>query len=322
MTHFRIRTLQLGVGNIALLVLLHAPCTCWAEEQAQAVQVKDTRKWSSIVKPPAHPTPKVVIFKKPGLWTYEKSIEEFRNRVRGEVRTINVDSHQRTPILSWLTRYQPGLIFAVGQSAYDLVNQARNIPVIHSFVFRRQDPAHHAIPVEIPARDVLLAFKAARPGIHAVGVVHGPATDPQLLTALAVAPELGIKLVVLRATSPTHAIRLMRKAIPRIDGLWLLPDLELLRPQVFQYALVLQSRLRIPLMGITRRHAEQGALLALDYDPHDVGSLAAHLANQILTGKDLTAPPLTPQLTINLSAAHGLGVDLKALRQMAVKVYR
>lgn len=322
MTQPPIQMVWLLIWSAALLTWSAAPGACLAENRARAMPREDTRHWSSKIKPPNRPTPRVVILKKPGLWIYEKTIEEFRTRVRGEVRTISVDSHQQESLLSWLRQYRPQVIFTVGQAAYDLVGQTREIPVVHAFVFQRRDPYHHAVPVEIPVLSVLRAFKTARPGIRTIGVVHGPATDPLLLAALAVAPALNLKLVVLRATSPTHAISLMRKAIPRINALWLLPDLALLRPQVFQYALVLQSRLRIPLMGITRRHSERGALLALDYDPHDVGRQAAHMSNQIMAGKALPSPPLTPQLTVNESAARGLGAELEALRRQAVKVYR
>jgi len=306
----------------ALAVVLLASIPRGAAEPASEVPWTDTRDWSSKIKPPIHPVPLVLLLKKPGIWTYEKTIEEFRGGVRGEVQTISVDPRRGADLRTWIRKRRPALIFAVGQAAYDLISPIRDIPVVHAFVFERRVPAHYAVSVAIPAADTLRAFTAARPGIRAIGVVHGPATDPLVLTAHAVASSLGLKLVDLRADSPMGAISTMRRAVPRINGIWLLPDLELLRPQVFQYALVLQSRLHLPLMGVTRRHAERGALLALDYDPHDVGRQAAVLASQIMAGEAPQAPPLKPRLTVNQGAARGLGADLEALRDRAVKVYR
>jgi ABC-type uncharacterized transport system substrate-binding protein len=92
-----------------------------------------------------------------------------------------------------------------------------------------------------------------------------------------------------------------------------------LHPQVFQYALVLQFRNRIPLMGATRRHAVQGALFALDCAPYSLGQQAAIAANQLLAGQEPRPAAAQARLSLNLSTARRIGAEVAVLRSRAAE---
>jgi putative ABC transport system substrate-binding protein len=151
-----------------------------------------------------------------------------------------------------------------------------------------------------------------------VGVIHGPQTEGQLVRARAAAAVYGIQLREITGSTPGEVISSLRRMSPEIQGIWLLPDLEILTRQVVQYSLGLQLQRHIPLMGAARRHAEQGALFAMDYEPRNIGRQAARLAGAHLTGD---RPPvhqqMVPILTVNRSTARTIGLDADQLERLA-----
>jgi ABC-type uncharacterized transport system substrate-binding protein len=165
-------------------------------------------------------------------------------------------------------------------------------------------------------------FQMARPTIRTVGVL---VTSEDGATSTFAGSEAdstttpALRRIV--ADSPAQAISRLRVQGGEVDALWLPPNVELLSPQVFQFALAIQFRRRIPLMGATRRHAAQGALLSLDYSPHAVGRRAALVANQILArAKPARMPAIDAELTLNVNTAMRIAVDPAGLRREAALV--
>ncbi len=250
------------------------------------------------LRPPARPVPLVLALRRPGLRSYEKVIEEFRGRVGADVRVLSaqpsrgqVAPPQRVKALRrWLEQTRPNLVFAVGQSAYDFACEVGlGLPLLHVLVYHRRDPTHQGIDSQPPAQAVMLAFSRARPGPRVVVALHGPETRTVVEAARAVATSQGIELVGLTSRTPDEAVRRLRKALaaprPRpLDGIWLVPDQQVLTPQVFQYAVSQQFRRGLLLMGATRQHVSRGALFAVDLDPSSLGRQAAERANDLLLG--------------------------------------
>ena len=238
------------------------------------------------------------------------------------MRVISPNGEAGRPAREMIAALQPQLVFAVGQSAYDPLRRLQ-LPVVVALAYHRLSPSHVILPGQPPADQVLRAFRLARPQLGAVGVLHGPEAAGYVETARAAARQLGMSLHSLLAATPERAISRLRAA-GSVQGLWLLADLNVLHPQVFQYALGLQFRHRVPVMGATRRHAAQGALFALDYAPGSLGQQAAVAANQILAGIDprSTSAAVQLRLSLNLSSARRIGADVTALRGHAEEVFQ
>jgi hypothetical protein len=273
------------------------------------------------IRPPTRQAHRVVVVRKPGCETYEKVIEEFRGRVRGIVRVVSASPAQRAQLLSWLSRYNPHLILAVGQTAYDMLRDAGVGPLLHVLVFHRLTPRHTGVPGRVPPDRVLDSFSLAKPGIRTIAVLHGSATRTEMERAYVAAIARGIELVRLRASSPPHAITLLRRIKANVQGIWLMTDLAVLTPQVVQYALGIQFRKRLPLMGATRKHVRQGALFSMDYSPHDTGRQCAALANGMLTAPKARSRAATTvmraRLSVNRSTAQSIGVPLARFKETA-----
>ncbi len=108
-----------------------------------------------------------------------------------------------------------------------------------------------------------------------------------------------------------------------IDALWILPDDTILAPEVVQYMLLFSYRHKVPLLGLSERHAQMGALLSLSFaSSEDIGRQAGELANSILEGKTAGEIPYTTarlvKLIVNLRAAQKLGIEIpKSIIAMA-----
>jgi hypothetical protein len=272
------------------------------------------------LRPAARAPKRVVVLRRPGCRAYERTVEEYRGRVRAIVRVLPVVKKYRGNLLDWLGRYRPQLIFTVGQSAYDHLRGAElgQARLLHALVYHDVSAKHLAIPTRVPTGRVLAAFRALDPSLKNLALLHGPGTATEARRTVQEARTVGIRLVRLQASTPAQAISMLRRLGEKTQGLWLFTDLRILTAQVVQYALGLQFRRRLPLMGATRRHVKQGALLALDYAPHVIGRRAAALTNQILTGPRRRRlrqklPPLRPRLTLNRGTARALGLQITAL---------
>jgi hypothetical protein len=271
--------------------------------------------------------PRVVVLRQPGLRSYEQVAEEFRGRVPAAVRMLATKPLSPISLRAWLDSYRPGLVLAIGQTAHDLARAGADCPVVSVLAFHRLEappgPARHLIPCQIPAEQVLRALRHARPRLRSVALLHGPGTAGTVPAALAGARALRIQLVPVLARTPGEAISRLREVVSRVSALWLQPDLDILSLQVFQYALVLQFRRGVALVGASRRHAAQGALLALDHSPTVIGRQAAAVANQILAASPPAPPaPLPVELSVNLGTAARIGANVAALKARASHLYQ
>jgi hypothetical protein len=270
--------------------------------------------------------PHVIVLRPPGLRAYEEIVEELRGRIPASVRTLATKPLAPVALRSWLESYRPRLVLAIGQAAHDLARAAWTGPVVSALAFHRLEPAagarHHVVPCQVAPEEVLRALRLARPRLRSVALLHGAGTTGPVTAAIASGRAQGVEVLPTRARSPAEAISRLRAAVSRVDALWLQPDLDVLTLQVFQYALVLQFRRGVALVGASRRHAAQGALLALDHSPTAIGRQAAQLANQILaSSQPAPSPPLPVELSVNLTTAARIGADVAALRRHAARVY-
>jgi len=100
-----------------------------------------------------------------------------------------------------------------------------------------------------------------------------------------------------------------------IDALWIVPDETTLSQAVVQQMLLFSYRKRIPLLGLSDRHAQMGAVFALSFaSGEDIGRQAAELAQSVLAGGKATGVPYTNarkvSLSVNLKAAQKLGLEI------------
>ena len=263
----------------------------------------------------------VVLVRRPGVIAYEEVVEEFLENSRVRARVVSLDDGGGPALRASLD--PDDVVVTIGQAALDAV--AGTPAQVVSVLAYAVPPGVVAIDPVPPPELTLRALKRARPSVRRVAAVFGPQSDALFRRVAAHAPALGMKLIPVRATDGADAIRELHRVSPHIDAMWLAPDLQVLTPQLFRYALLLELELALPVAAVTRQQVQSGALLAYDASPRDLGRQAAHVVHLLLTGvAPLSLPPpergCATELSVNFDVARRLGVDGAALEAMGARL--
>src|SRR5262249_25054428 len=168
------------------------------------------------------------------------------------------------------------------------------------------------VPVDQPIR----LFKQLGPQVKRIGVIYNRARTGYLVKqAQAVAREQGLELVTKEISSSKEVVAALESFQDGIDALWIVPDETVLSQAVVQQMLLFSYRRKIPVLGLSDRHAQMGALLALSFaSGEDIGRQAGDLAKAILSGRAAAEVPYTSArklaLTVNLKTAQKLGLEV------------
>jgi len=220
-------------------------------------------------------------------------------------------------------KIKPDLIFAVGSWALQaVVARPPAVPVVYAMVLnppsvlgvdaRNVTGASMNVPVEQPIR----LFKQLGPQIKRIGVIFNRNRTGYLVRqAQAVAREEGLELVTREVGSPKDVVAALESLQDGIDALWIVPDETTLSQAVVQQMLLFSYRKKIPLLGLSDRHAQMGALFSLSFaSGEDIGRQAGELAQAVLGGRAASGVPYTNArkvyLTVNLKAAQKLGLEI------------
>ena len=228
-----------------------------------------------------------------------------------------------------------GLIYAVGIWALQaVIKNPTQLPVVYAMVLNPPSVFSASLPnvtgasMNIPAKETLRRLKQLGPQIRRVGLVFSQAKTGYLVTeAQAAARAQGIELVTKQVSQPGDVVPALESLHREgIDAFWILPDETVLAPAVTQHVFLYAYRNKIPVMGLSERQAEMGALLALSVAHNqEIGSQAAELATTILGGGSPSRLPYTQvrdvHLTVNLKVARKIGVEVpESLRVSANSV--
>ncbi|WP_119461481.1 ABC transporter substrate-binding protein [Rhodospirillaceae bacterium SYSU D60014] len=272
---------------------------------------------------------------------YEKTLRGFAETVDHRIvaeydMAGDFDRGQR--ILAEIrSEVKPDLILAVGIWALQvIVREPLDVPVVFAMVLNPptiigSEPRNiTGASMNVPVDKSIQILEELGPEVRRIGVIYNPTTTGYLVkTAGEAAQERGLELVAREAASPKQAVQAVNALQTEgIDALWILPDETVLDPTVLEYALLSSYRYKVPLLGLSERQAEMGALLSVSFgSSQDIGRQAGELANAILEG-GVTGPiPYTTARTlrvvVNLKAAEKLGVEIpESILAMADTVIR
>ena len=260
----------------------------------------------------------IVVLKRAGIPAHAEVAEEFAEHCRVRARVVSFDER---PSRLTLPLGSNDIVLAVGQANVEAIlgTPARVISALAPL----PPPGVYSADTLAPPELVLKALRAAHPGIRRIGVVHGPRTDWLLAAAVRTAGPLGIALVSARAGEAPRALRELHRLGPTVDAVWILPDPDVVRPQLFQYAIQRQLQDGIPVIAASRQQVRSGALLAVDGWPRGAGRRAAAIANRLLGGgeRDPGAweQPMRLDVTVNRQIAERLGADVAALTRLGAR---
>jgi len=267
---------------------------------------------------------------------YDEALRGFkrslRHRIVAEYDMAGDFGRGREIVSEIKLKVKPDLIFAVGIWALQVViGETTNIPVVYAMVLNppsiigASSKNVTGASMNVPVDQTMHLFKQLGPQIRRLGVVFDRAKTGYLLSAAeAIAREQELQLITREIRSPREAIPALDSLQGEgIDALWILPDDTILAPEVVQYMLLFSYRNKVPLLGLSERHAQMGALLSLSFaSSEDIGRQAGEVANSLLEGKTAAEIPYTTarlvKLIVNLKAAQKLGIEIpKSIIAMA-----
>ncbi len=267
---------------------------------------------------------------------YDEAVRGFRGAIPNQTVTVyDMDGdleRGRKQLDEIDSKLKPDLIFAVGIWALRaVVSRPPSAPVVYAMVLNPPSVISldarniTGASLNVPVEQQIWLFKQL--GVKRIGVVFNPARTGYLVRrARAVARDEGIELVTREVSAPKDAIGAIESFQDGVDALWLVPDETVLSQTVVQHMLLLSYRRKLPLLGVSDRHAQMGALFAMSFaSGEDIGRQAGELAHAILGGRAVSDVPYTNArkvyLTLNLKTAQKLGLEIpQAIRARATNV--
>ena len=201
---------------------------------------------------------------------YEDALKGFREATPHQIAAVydmDGDLDRGRKLLAEIEeKIKPDLIFAVGIWALQaVVSRPPSVPVVYAMVLnppsvlgadaKNVTGASMNVPVEQPIR----LFKQLGPQVKRIGVIFNRNRTGYLVRqAQAVAREEGLELVTREVSSPKEVVAALESLQDGIDALWIVPDETTLSQAVVQQMLLFSYRKRIPLLGLSERHAQMG----------------------------------------------------------------
>jgi putative ABC transport system substrate-binding protein len=258
---------------------------------------------------------------------YEEALKGFKEAAPHEIVAVyDMDGdldRGRKQLAEIETKIKPDLIFAVGIWALQaIVSRPPPLPVVYAMVLNPPSVIGAGAKnvtgasMNVPVEQSIRLLKQLGPQIKRIGVIYNPAKTGYLVKrAQVVAKEDGLELVAREINSAKEVIGALESFQDGIDALWIVPDETILSQAVVQQMLLFSYRRKIPLLGLSDRHAQMGALFSLSFaSGEDIGRQAGELAQAILTGRPAAEVPYTSArkllLTVNLKTAQKLGLEV------------
>lgn len=210
-------------------------------------------------------------------------------------------------------------VIAVGLPAAQLARRLRDKRVVFCQVFNYEEagllsPTTKGISAMPPLAEPFRLWKAIDPRLVRVGVITGPQLAPLLREARAAARAAGLELEHVEVRSDKETLYAFRRLLPRIQGLWMVPDNRVLSAAVIRDVLSLAVREGRPVLGFRHELLALGALLSAESDPADVAAQALARARARPGGSAVPGPALVAltraDVRINRVVLQSLGLVL------------
>lgn len=257
---------------------------------------------------------------------YEEALEGFRDVVGHRVVSVQTlkdnPSGWRDELKKLRSAIEPDLVFVIGTPALQAISgEIHNIPVVHAMVFNpfgiSPSVGKNVVGISmIPsAAQAISLLRELNPKYRRVGTMLDPSrTGPLLSQARLIFQKEGLQLIAREIRSAGDIGAALKSLENEIDLLWLWPDETFLADDILHRIFLFSFDRKIPVLGLSERHTQMGALASLSYaSAKDMGRQAGDAVKRLLgEGETTTAPQIAlrqTKLTVNLKTARKL--DLK-----------
>jgi putative ABC transport system substrate-binding protein len=260
----------------------------------------------------------IVVLKSSDVGYYTQAVQGFRQALPAQAHiveyTLRDGGTDAREVGQSIRAGHPDLVLAVGLNAALAAKlEIPDLPVVFCLVL---NPELHGLPADnmtgvlmkIPHQQQLESIKSVAPRARRIGLLVGATHSIEAITtATGQAKSLGLHLITATVSNRAQVPEALKRLLPQIDLLWLLPDQMVITEELLPFLLRSTLDAKIPLFGFSSTLVQRGALGALVIDPVEAGQQAGRLATARLrtpskTGMQLV-PPDRAHLALNLNTA-------------------
>jgi putative ABC transport system substrate-binding protein len=166
-----------------------------------------------------------------------------------------------------------------------------------------------------PIEQHMALIKRIVPDVGAIGVIYngGEANSvAQVEVMKAEAEAAGLTVKEATATQSSAVLDAARSLVGDVDAIYIPTDSTVV--SAIEAVVRVGQEADLPVIAADTGSVERGAIAALGFDYHDIGTAAGELAVQILNGADPATLPVAfvdrLELYVNLASAREMGVTL------------
>jgi putative ABC transport system substrate-binding protein len=261
----------------------------------------------------------ILILKSLNLGPYNKAVRGIEKVLGGSVRVYNIHGSLRQG--RKILKQHPGVnvIVSVGWPATDsAVKYGGGRPVVFSMILSVEWPLIKnqnatGVFMDTSVHEQLYVLLRAFPKLKSVGVLYNPAkTGPEIRDAKMVSRELGFHLDAAAVSSPRQVPSMLRKILPHIQALWMVPDSSVLTSDSFMFMNEKMIEHHLPFLVFSSEFLKVGGLFALSPSYKYIGKQTGVLAQEVLNG----TPPR--QIQPSYPTHFSLVINRRILRESRV----
>ncbi|TGU70274.1 ABC transporter substrate-binding protein [Geomonas terrae] len=216
---------------------------------------------------------------------YTDALRGLHGAAKLDSKTLVLSDYSDVDVQRLVREERPRLLIALGDRALNECRKTREVPVLALLslaLTQRAVPDHiGGIAMTAAPEHYLELFAQMR--AKRVGVLYDPRLSGLYVKrALAEAEGYGVTIVTETLRNPRDLQGKLEKLKGDIDLLWLLPDSTAITTVNLEALLVFSMTQAVPAVSFTGQYVKNGAAVALDIDPHDMGGQAGEMAQSLL----------------------------------------
>lgn len=213
--------------------------------------------------------PEVVVLIGAEFGAYRELSYVFSARLERPYHLIELGVRPMAVALAELARLRPKTVIALGPSALEAATKLQDVDVVYAGVVA-PEPGYRGVDALPPFALQLEYWRTMNPMLRRIGVIGGADSLAWIGEIARASAESGIELESRVVTSDRELLLAFRSMVPRLDGFVLLPDQQILSPDVIRRVIAHGDANELQMLVYSPLMYELGASLLVESEPVDV----------------------------------------------------
>lgn len=242
----------------------------------------------------------------------------------------NLKKKDPNEIFRQIKKERPDIVFTLGTKATKLAKkEITEIPIIFSMVINAEALVSSnatGVSMDIPVAMKIKHLKKILPRVKKVGMVYSSQTKKHYREALKICQELNYILVSKEIKTAKEFPEALEDIYWQIDYFLMVPDSNIYFLQAIKHLLSESIKNKFPVIGLSSRYINSGALVSYDCDYRDIGRQTGEIALRVLAKEEpQKVKPVFARkfkFSLNLLTAERIGIKLPSnILKEASEVY-